>query len=184
MEQSLKRIVVLYGTKYGSTKRYAQWIAEEVGADIFEISAFDPPFLKHYSTVLFGSPVYMGRIKHISFVKRNWKILCEKKLAIFAVTGVPSNDPRQDKVFRASLPVDIRKKVTYYPLRGAFNYGKLSYIDKILMSGPRIRLQIDWWLKKDEKAREMLARFFSPLDWTDWIAIQPVVSFARQLVQD
>jgi menaquinone-dependent protoporphyrinogen IX oxidase len=180
MEQNSKRVVVLYGTKYGSTKRYAEWIAEEINADIFEVFKFDQSLLNEYAVVVFGSPVYMGRIKYTRFIKRNWETLTTKKVVIFSVTGITPDDPRQEKVFRTSLPVEMRKKITYCPLRGAFNYRKLSCIDKMLMSGPRIRFQINCWLKKDEKARAMLARFFSPQDWTDKTAIEPVVTLVKQ----
>ena len=33
-------VAVVYKSKAGSTKRYAQWIAEETGADIFELGEF------------------------------------------------------------------------------------------------------------------------------------------------
>jgi menaquinone-dependent protoporphyrinogen IX oxidase len=183
MEQDPKRILVLYVTKYGSTKRYAEWIAEKTHADIFEVSKFNRSLLNNYTTVLFGSPVYMGRIKNIHFVKRNWKILRTKKVGIFSVTGVPSDDLRQQKVFRASLSVEIRKKVMYCPLRGAFNYKLLHFIDKMLMSGPRIRFQIAYWMKRSEKTKEMLARFYSPRDWTNKAAIEPIVVFAKHQPQ-
>lgn len=183
MKQDHKRILVLYGTKYGSTKRYAEWIAEKTHAEIFEVSEFNQSLLNNYATVLFGSPVYMGRIKHIRFVKRNWKILCTKNVGIFSVTGIPSDDLRQQKVFQASLPDKIRKKVMYYPLRGAFNYRSLSFVDKMLMSGPRIRFQIAYWIKRSEKAKEMLARFYSPQDWTDKAAIEPIVAFVKHQPQ-
>jgi menaquinone-dependent protoporphyrinogen IX oxidase len=183
MEQDPKRILVLYVTKYGSTKRYAEWIAEKTHADIFEVSKFNRSLLNNYTTVLFGSPVYMGRIKNIHFVKRNWKILRTKKVSIFSVTGVPSDDLRQQKVFLASLPVEIQKKVMYCPLRGAFNYKLLHFIDKMLMSGPRIRFKIAYWMKRSEKTKEILARFYSPQDWTNKAAIEPIVAFAKHQPQ-
>lgn len=34
----INNIIVIYKSKYGSTKRYAQWIAEETKADFFESS--------------------------------------------------------------------------------------------------------------------------------------------------
>jgi flavodoxin len=34
------KTVVIYKTKYGSAKQYAQWIAEELKCDLFEQSSF------------------------------------------------------------------------------------------------------------------------------------------------
>jgi menaquinone-dependent protoporphyrinogen IX oxidase len=179
MEKNLKRIIVLYGTKYGSTKRYAEWIAEKTDAEICELSAFDQSLLQEYAVVLFGSPVYMGKIKYRSFVKRNWRALSSKKVIIFGVTGIPPDDPRQKRVLQTSLPSKMREKITYYPLRGAFNYKELSFTDKLLMSGPQIRLRAECCIKKSNRAKELLARFYSPLDWTDKAAIEPIVTLVN-----
>ncbi|HEX2964564.1 MAG TPA: flavodoxin domain-containing protein, partial [Syntrophorhabdaceae bacterium] len=131
----------------------------------------------------FGTPIYMGRLKHRSFLKCNWDILSTKRLVVFGVSGLTSADPRQYKAFQASLPLHIRKKVTYYPLRGAFNYLKLDCIDKIFMSGPRIRFQINYWIKRNKEAREALSRFFSPHDWTDKSTTDPIVTFIERQLQ-
>ncbi len=176
MVDNLNRVVVVYGTKYGSTQRYAEWIAERTRAEIFDVSVFDQSRFNEYDMVLFGSPVYMGRIKYAPFIRRNWKILKTKRVVIFSVTGVPPDDLRQEKVFRASLPIEIRQKVLYYPLRGAFNYRNLTFVDRLLMSGPRVRLQALCWIARDRSARESLARFYSPLDWTSEAAIEPIVA--------
>ncbi len=173
MERNTGKPVVVYGSKYGSTKRYAQWIAERTGADIFEVSGFDPSRLSIYGTVLFGSPVYMGKIKYAGFIKRNWEVLRTRRVILFAVTGVPSGDPRRKKALEASLPARMRSEVLYYPLRGAFNYRGLTLFDKLLMSGPRLRFQIESLVKRN--GRETPAPFSTPLDWTDKTAIEPIV---------
>gem|GEM_PF-173896 len=176
MDQNPKKVVVLYWTKYGSTRRYAQWIADRTHADLFDVSTFDKSLLAEYAVVLFGSPVFLGRLRYIRFVKRNWGILSTKRVIIFGVSGIPPDDPRQEKMFQTSLPDEIRSKVTCFPLRGAFHYGELSLLDKMLMSGPRIRLQIEVWTKRNQEARERMARFFSLLDWTSEAAIEPIVA--------
>ena len=37
-----KNVVVIYKSKYGSTKQYAQWIAEELNTSLFEATSIDP----------------------------------------------------------------------------------------------------------------------------------------------
>ena len=44
MTATEQKVVVIYKTKQGSTKQYAEWIAEEVKADLFarsEVKATD-----------------------------------------------------------------------------------------------------------------------------------------------
>ncbi|OPY00775.1 MAG: flavodoxin [Syntrophorhabdus sp. PtaB.Bin047] len=170
---------MLYGSKYGSTKRYAAWITEQTGADLFDLSEFDPSRLEDYPVILLGSPVYFGRIRHIGFIKRHWKVLERKKVAVFYVTGIPTDDVRQERIVRKGLPDRIRERVAYYPLRGAFDYRRLHCIDKLLMSWPRVRLYAKWRIRRDPAARQLLDRFLSLQDWTTEEAIVPITSFAR-----
>ncbi len=108
--------VVIYRSKYGSTKRYAEWIAEELNADIFAVSEFDVSKLENYSIVLFGSSVHIGKVKGITFIKNNWPILSKKKVVVFASTGSPKIEPKQQQVVVASLPPELCQLVKYFPL--------------------------------------------------------------------
>ncbi len=175
-----RRIAVLYGSKYGSTKRYAAWIAGQTNADLFDLLEFDPLRLEDYSVILLGSPVYFGRIRHIGFIEQHWKVLAGKKVAVFYVTGIPTDDVRQERIVRKGLPDRIRERVIHYPLRRAFDYRRLNCIDKLLMSWPRIRLYVKWLIKRDPTARQLLDRFLGLQDWTTEEAIAPITSFARQ----
>jgi len=33
----MKNIAVIYKSKYGSTKKYAEWLGEDLQADVFEL---------------------------------------------------------------------------------------------------------------------------------------------------
>jgi menaquinone-dependent protoporphyrinogen IX oxidase len=177
---AVKNVVVLYRSKYGSTKRYASWIAENTKADMFDLSVFDSSRLEEYSVILFGSSVYFGKIKHVNFIKYHWQILSKKRTALFYVSGIPSHDPRQKRIMQKSLPDEIQKGIACYPLRGAFDYKGLDFLDKLVMSWPKIMLQAKWLIKKDSNIKQSLNRFCCPQDWTRMDAIEPVVSFARQ----
>ena len=42
------KILVSYGSKYGTTQRYAQWIAEELAGDLADSRELTPERLKPY----------------------------------------------------------------------------------------------------------------------------------------
>jgi menaquinone-dependent protoporphyrinogen IX oxidase len=170
------RIIILYKTKYGSTRRYAQWIAEITGGDLYDLSLFDPNRLAQYETVLIGSSAYFGKMRCSAFLMKNWEILKNKKIIVFGVTGISPNDPRQRDIAKRSFPKRFRSSITYYPLRGAFNYKGLKCLDKLLMSGPKIRFQLRWMLLRDKKAKELLKKFETPMDWTSREATKALCS--------
>jgi len=59
----MNKTVVVYNSKYGYTKQYAQWLAEELNADMFNGKELKKNMLNDYSTVLFGSSLYAGTNK-------------------------------------------------------------------------------------------------------------------------
>ena len=48
------RTVIIYNSQTGFTKRYAEWIAEETGADCLELSIAKKKDLSIYETIIFG----------------------------------------------------------------------------------------------------------------------------------
>lgn len=49
-----KQIAVIYKSKYGSTKQYAEWIAKELDASLFEATNIKPSQLLDYDVVVYG----------------------------------------------------------------------------------------------------------------------------------
>ena len=48
----MKNIVVVYQSKYGSTKKYASWLAEELACDIFERKRIKASELSKYDVII------------------------------------------------------------------------------------------------------------------------------------
>jgi len=52
MADNINKVVVIYKSKYGSAQRYAQWIADEVKADLFERSKITLNDILKYDTIV------------------------------------------------------------------------------------------------------------------------------------
>jgi len=173
-------LLLLYRTKYGTTKRYAQWIAEALNTEAFEITRFSPGMLESCSILLFGSSVHVGKIKGFSFIKNNWKTIKNKRIIIFASTGSSKITSKDNAVLKASLPPNISQNINYFPLPGGYNYGKLDFTDKLLMNfGPMRKLRVKAILMRDKKSREQLASLHQATDWSNKEAINPILDFIR-----
>ena len=48
------KTVVIYNSQTGFTKRYAEWIAEETGADCFELNEAKKKSMDEYDAIVFG----------------------------------------------------------------------------------------------------------------------------------
>ena len=81
----MTNIAVVYCSRYGSTKQYAQWLAEDLGADLYDVRRVYKEKLETYDTIVFGGGLYYGVIKGLSRLKRNYASIRESNLVVFAV---------------------------------------------------------------------------------------------------
>jgi flavodoxin len=58
----LKTIAVIYKSKDGTTRRYAEWLAEDLGASLFEATTIKPNQLMDFDIVIYGGGLYAGGI--------------------------------------------------------------------------------------------------------------------------
>ena len=86
--------VVIYKSRYGAAKKYAQWIAEELNCDIFENKNLDIKNILRYDTIICGGGLYAEMIAGIGFIKRNREKLKDKNIIIFS-TGLTPPDCKE-----------------------------------------------------------------------------------------
>ncbi len=174
MLDNSNKVLVIYKSKYGSTKRYAQWIAEEINGDLIESSKVKGEDLKKYDTIVFGGFLHAVGISGVKIITENFKNIADKRLIVFAVGCAPERDKDIEKVFSANLKAEMRGKIQCFYLRGAFNYESLDFVDK-MMNALKIKLKKIQEEDLDEDAKGLLECYDNPVDWTDKKFIQPIV---------
>ena len=147
--------VVLYRSRYGSTKQYAEWIAEALGADIFPADAFPAEKFAEYDTVIFGAPVFGGAVLGIAGVENNLAVLQNKRLIIFTV-GLTSPKAEQQLADLAAknFSAALQNHAKFFHLRGALEYQKLSFGHKILLRMIRSSMSNKLDLNQNHVSRE------------------------------
>ena len=81
--------IILYKSKYGATKQYAEWIAEETGFSCFQIDKADINEVARKDVIILGGGVYASGIACIPFLKKNIGKLKEKKIIVYACGASP-----------------------------------------------------------------------------------------------
>lgn len=87
METHSRHALVIYDTRYGSTREVAEMIADRIGdrSLVREIGAVVPEELERASLVVIGGPVYGGRLSRRipRFCDRNRSTLEQKRVGLF-----------------------------------------------------------------------------------------------------
>ena len=108
------KTIVVYKTKYGSTKTYAKWISEELSCEAVDVKNINIEKLSEYDEIVYGGGLYAEVINGISIITKNLDKLKNKKIAVYT-TGITPLDCRAyydeyviKKNFKDGLPDNIR----------------------------------------------------------------------------
>ncbi len=106
--------IVIYKTKYGSAKNYAEWIGEELNCVVAEVREVTIDKLEAYDTIIYGGGLYAEAINGVSLITKNIERLRDKKIAIYT-TGITPLDCRDyydklvvEKNFKNGVPDCIK----------------------------------------------------------------------------
>lgn len=106
--------IVLYKSKYGSTKQYAEWIGEALSCPVRDVKGMKIDDLAAYDTIVYGGGLYAEVIAGLSFLTKNMDALQNKKIAVFS-TGITPLKYREyydklvlEKNFKNGVPENIR----------------------------------------------------------------------------
>ena len=142
------KVLIVYQSKYGSTKQYAEWIRKESNGDLINIEDEDNPDFAGYDIIIIGSSIRVGNIVIAPIVKDRWSVMKDKKVILFTTSGTPPRHPKIQSIYEKSLPEAIRKEIKYFPLPGRISSESLTLWDKVLMVIGKI-MERDETLKKD-----------------------------------
>ncbi len=176
----MKNIVVVYKSGYGSTKKYAQWIADEIGADLFEHSEIDAKGLTEYDIIVYGGGLYASGIAGISMITKNYEMLRDKKMVVFTV-GLASTDKKEVfiSIIEKNFPKGMRGNIEFFHLRGGIDYKELSFVHRAMMSMLKFALSGKDPNKLSDDDREFLATYGGKVDFTNKNTLAPLLLFLK-----
>ncbi len=167
------KTAVIYNSQTGFTKRYAEWIAEEAKADLFELAEAKKKNLDTYDAIVFGGWAVAGGISKLSWFKGNINKWEGKKLIAFCVGGSPIENPEIEPTLKNNFNEEEWEKVQVFYCPGGFNYEKMTKTSKVMMKMFIKALKA----KKDKTEEEemMIKMISSSYDISDKKYIQPIL---------
>ena len=96
------KCLVTYASKYGSTKKYSQWIAEALACDIQDSKDVNRKLLEQYDVIIHGGGLYAGGLSGIHTIVKTLTPFLTKKSSC---SPVDWQTPGTLKMWRTSKPV-------------------------------------------------------------------------------
>ena len=140
---------------YGSTKEYAEWIAGEINAEVYEIKKIKKINFADYDTIIFGSYLFAFSLPVSKMIIQNWNKIKNKNVIVFTSSSMkPDKDLRMIQLLcKKGLPTEIIGKIKFFHLPGRYLINKFSFIHRLMISMGSMMI------KKPEDRKEMLSSF-------------------------
>lgn len=172
----MKKGIILYESKYGATKKYVDWLVEETKFDIVVTSKANINKVKQYDFIILAGGIYASGISGLSFLKKNYTDIKNKKIAVFCVGASPYEEKAFKQICEHNLKNDIKDIPMFYG-RGAWNEEKMTFKDKTLC-----KMLQKVVAKQDPKTYEpwqkaLMSAVGQKCDWTEKKYLQPLLEW-------
>jgi len=171
------RSLVIYSSKTGFTKKYAKWLAEDLPADIVDVTKATADMPEGYDTVIYGGELYAIGISGVKYIKQNMGKLKNKKVVVFATGLSPSRDEVISVVRDHNFTAAEQEQLRLFYFRGGFDYSKLSFFYKVIMTFLKWKLKLKSKQKLTPDEKGMLASYDKPVDFTRRENIKEIIAY-------
>ncbi len=170
--------IILYQSKYGATKRYADWLSEETGFRCIETKQASIEEIKQHSTIILGGGIYASGIAGLSFLRKHIKELQGKRIVVFCDGASPYEADAFAQIIARNMK-DTLAGIPCFYCRGAWDMDKMNKVDRNLCKMLRKAV-----MKKDPNEYELWERALmeagdKKCDWTDKAYIAPILEAIR-----
>ena len=176
--------IIIYGSQYGSTKRYAERLSEITGLEA--VNYKEVKNISDYNRVVYLGGLFAGGVMGLK--KTVTKMTPHQEL-ILATVGM--TDPNEAtyfegirKVLKAQLPASLYDENKIFHLRGAIDYNQLGFKHRIMM-----KMFHSMMLKKPESeltadAKAMLETYGKQVDFVDYDGLKPIIEIITKSSRD
>lgn len=169
------KIIVIYNSQTGFTKKYAQWIAQKANAECVEFNEVKKKDLDSYDAIVFGGWAVAGSISKLKWFKKNISEWSDKKLAVFCVGASPAENPEIEEALPKNFTEEELKVVRWFYCPGGLNYEIMPAKYRMMM-----KMFVTALKSKKNKTQDDLNQInmiMSSYDISDIKYIDPIIDY-------
>ncbi len=174
----MENCVVIYKSKTGFTEKYANWIAEALGCEVYPLENINLVHLADYDVIIFGGGVRAGKINGVKFVETIRNSYPHKKLVVFATGAAPADESETVERIR-KMNVPRNSAIPFFYFQSGINYEKMKGFDRVIMT--MVRNVMRRTKDKDGTRDDMISAMKNSYDHSSRESIEPLVNDVRAL---
>lgn len=124
------KIIVVYNSKTGFTKKYGEWIGQELGCKAVPINKAD---YSNCDLIIYGGWMMASKIAGLDKIKNNASVK-GKKLIVYATGMTGQNEEKAiEKIKNDNLTAMEQKEIPFYYFEGGIDYKAMGFFSKMIM---------------------------------------------------
>lgn len=172
------KVLIVYTSQTGFTKKYAEWLAAKMAADVLTIQEAKKKkeaFFQEYDAIVYGGWAMAGSVVNSKWFLQKAALWKGKRLALFCVGASPEENPDVEESLRKLLTDEQRTYIKAFYCQGGLDYAKMKAPTKLAMKAlvAALRKKKDASQKEKDMA-EMLSRSY---DISDEKYLDPIVQY-------
>lgn len=171
------KTLIIYYSKTGFTRRYAQWLGEELSCDCIPFAKRKTADFSQYGAVVYGAGCHAGSIRKLGWFLKKLPSLSSKRLAVFFTGAMPPDETAVAQTVEKNFTPEQLKQIKVFYLWGGLNYEEMGPVDRALMAGFRKMLRAKADAAPEEK--EMLKMIESSYDKADRKYLKPLLEYLQ-----
>ena len=124
--------IVIYKSKYGATKKYAEWISSELSCEMIDAKNVKAADLLKYDTIIYGGGLYAEVINGVTLITKNFDMIKDKKLIVFttAITPLSYREYYDNYVIKKNFKPEMLDRIKIFNFMGKMLTDELSLVHK------------------------------------------------------
>ncbi|MBR3576118.1 MAG: flavodoxin [Clostridia bacterium] len=124
--------IVVYKSKYGSAKTYANWIAQELGCTAENVKNISVKDLMQYDKIVYGGGLYAEIIGGLFLITKNIDLLKNKKIAVYScgITPLDCRDYYDKMVIEKNFKNGVPENVKVFNFMGKMIMDELTLVHR------------------------------------------------------
>ena len=175
--QRIMRTIIVYGSQYGTAKRYAEALA---GRTDSEVRSYEESMdLDAYDNIVLIGALYAGGVLGLKKTLSGIHDLKNKKIIIATVGLADTNDRENTETIRNSLKKQLSENIfihaRIFHLRGGIDYSRLNLKHRTMMAllyGKAKGLPEE---KKTAEVKAMIDTYGKRVDFVDFNSLDPII---------
>ena len=128
------KALIIYKSKTGFTRWYAELIAKEVEGDRMDFKEVTTEIMSGYDVVVYGGGLYAGMINGYKEAKAMFEKSSAKRFILFATGGTPNKATKEiDEVWKNNLSAEELQTIPHFYMQSGICYEKMSFWNRTLM---------------------------------------------------